>query len=150
MRKLNTIGARVMLLSWDFEYDNNQKSMVTKTSQRLINEATYPIRMETVIDSKSPKDQSLIDNIFMGHQKPHGESGRFFSNTQKKIIGTIFSLNSNENGRFGFIHTNSGENIFFGESSYQGDYDSLRKGDEVEFELGENKMGRCALDVVSL
>jgi uncharacterized LabA/DUF88 family protein len=56
VRKLNTLGTRVMVLSWDFEYvtDNGQK-FETRTSQALLEEVTYPIAMHELIDNRLKK-----------------------------------------------------------------------------------------------
>jgi CspA family cold shock protein len=44
---------------------------------------------------------------------------------------------------FGFIKTEGGEDIFFHRSELQGiDYNSLREGQQVEFEVGKRRDGR--------
>ena len=44
---------------------------------------------------------------------------------------------------FGFIKTERGEDIFFHRSELQGiDYNSLREGQQVEFEVGKRPDGR--------
>ena len=44
---------------------------------------------------------------------------------------------------FGFIKTERGEDIFFHRSQLQGiDYNSLREGQQVEFEIGKRPDGR--------
>ena len=44
---------------------------------------------------------------------------------------------------FGFIQTDEGKDLFFPRSGLQGvDYYSLREGQEVEFEVGEDSGGR--------
>ncbi len=44
---------------------------------------------------------------------------------------------------FGFIKTERGEDIFFHRSQLQGiDYNSLREGQQVEFEVGQGRDGR--------
>jgi len=44
---------------------------------------------------------------------------------------------------FGFIRTAEGKDLFFHRSELQGvDYDSLREGKEVEFEVGRDRIGR--------
>ena len=44
---------------------------------------------------------------------------------------------------FGFIKTERGEDLFFHRSELQGmNYDSLREGQEVEFEVGRGRNGR--------
>jgi len=44
---------------------------------------------------------------------------------------------------FGFIKTEQEEDLFFHRNELQGvDYDSLREGQEVEYEVGQGRNGR--------
>ena len=44
---------------------------------------------------------------------------------------------------FGFIRTEEGKDLFFHRKELEGmDYDSLREGGEVEFEVGRDRIGR--------
>ncbi len=44
---------------------------------------------------------------------------------------------------FGFIRTAEGKDLFFHRKELEGvDYDSLREGEEVEFEVGRDRIGR--------
>jgi len=44
---------------------------------------------------------------------------------------------------FGFIRTSEGEDLFFHRSQTEGmQFDSLREGQQVEFELGKGRDGR--------
>ena len=44
---------------------------------------------------------------------------------------------------FGFIQTMEGKDLFFHRKELEGvDYDSLREGKEVEFEVGQDRIGR--------
>lgn len=53
IRKLNTLGTRVMVLRWGFEYTNDfGKEMTTRTSQDLIEEVSYPVAMHEIIDNR--------------------------------------------------------------------------------------------------
>lgn len=46
IKKLNTLGTRVMLLNWDFKYtDYKGENRVTRASQQLLSSATYPVDM---------------------------------------------------------------------------------------------------------
>ncbi|MFC1924785.1 cold-shock protein [Chloroflexota bacterium] len=52
---------------------------------------------------------------------------------------------------FGFIKTEQGEDLFFHRSELQGvDYNSLREGQEVEFEVGRGRDGRSQAEKVRL
>ena len=55
--------------------------------------------------------------------------------------GTIRRLMADRG--FGFIKTEQGEDLFFHRSELRGvNYDSLREGQEVEFEVGRGRNGR--------
>lgn len=141
IRKLNTLGTRVMLLSWDFEYTNsNGEEKVTKTSQDLLEEVSYPIAMHEVIDSRARKNEALVDNLFVKKttaKQPPSASNQF-------LKSTIITL---KNG-YGFIK-HSPENLFFHYSSVsKGEYNDLKLGDSVNFRIGKNNnQENVAIDV---
>lgn len=69
IRKLNTLGSRVMVLSWDFEFENEQgEKQVTRTSQDLLEEVSYPVAMHQEIDSRSRKNDPVVQNLFVKQQ----------------------------------------------------------------------------------
>jgi hypothetical protein len=61
VRKLNSIGTRVVLLAWDFKTERSE----TRTSQALINECSYPIMMHEEIDNRARMRDPLIDGLFV-------------------------------------------------------------------------------------
>lgn len=66
VRKLNTIGTRVMLTAWDFQFiDKDQKERETRTSQALIEEVTYPVMMGDIIEDRARKSDTLVNNLFV-------------------------------------------------------------------------------------
>lgn len=66
VRKLNTIGTRVMLAGWDFKFtDDKNVDRVTRISQSLLDEVTYPLMMHQEIDDRSRKDDPLVNGLFM-------------------------------------------------------------------------------------
>lgn len=66
VRKLNNLGARVMVLSWDFEFDDNEgKHVVTRTSQELLEEVTYPISMHEIIENRAMRNDPIVQNLFV-------------------------------------------------------------------------------------
>jgi uncharacterized LabA/DUF88 family protein/cold shock CspA family protein len=120
VRKLNTLGTRVMLLAWDFDYAREGKPQSTRTSQALINEVTYPIMMSDEIDSRGRKKDPSIGSLFVQKSKesvgaletwnaPLSADNSAGTNYR---TGTIVTRNV-ERG-FGHIRPDSGgENIFF-------------------------------------
>ena len=60
--------------------------------------------------------------------------------------GTIRRLTADRG--FGFIRTERGEDLFFHRNELQGvDYNSLREGQEVEFEVAQGPDGSCTVKV---
>jgi cold shock CspA family protein len=148
VRKLNTLGTRVMALAWDFKYvDENQITKETRTSQALLNEVTYPVMMHTVIDDRSKKGDALINGLFVARKDNLAQvahSGRA-SDPSERIEGTIVNLLAG----FGFIRPDiGGENIFFyHQDVIDNDFNALNKEDRVSFVLGKNAKGPCATQV---
>lgn len=71
VRKLNALGARVMLLGWGFSYiDQSGKDRETRTAQVLLEEVTYPVLMHQIIDNRSRKGDPRIDQLFVPHKEP--------------------------------------------------------------------------------
>ena len=60
--------------------------------------------------------------------------------------GTIIRLIADRG--FGFIKTEQGEELFFPYRQLEGvDYNSLREGQQVEFEVSQEPDGSCAVKV---
>ena len=142
VRKLNTLGTRVMILSWDFEYTNDYGTkMITRTSQELLEEVTYPVTMHEIIDNRVKKNEPIINNLFVPQNKE-----RVFEKTKdkdKKVedenVGTILYLNKG----FGFIKTSKySKNLFFHYQSTVGvDFNDLKQNDIVFFDVEKNDKG---------
>jgi len=133
VRKLNSLGTRVMLIAWDFKYtDHHGKEKQTRTSQQLIDEVTYPIMMSEVIDDRSKLDDVVINSIFLTQTNPrHTKTS---TDHQKEVkTGKIVTLNAG----YGFIRpSGASENVFFHYSEvFDGDFNHLRKDDSVEFRI---------------
>lgn len=149
IRKLNTLGTRVMVLSWDFEYTNDYgKEMVTRTSQDLLEEVTYPVAMHEIIDNRVKKNEPLINNLFVPQSKQ-----RVFEKPKEKATvtinektGTIMTL---KNG-FGFIKYPP-NNLFFHYQSLIGvDFNDLKVDDKVQFIVSKNDKGDAIAKDVKL
>ncbi len=95
IRKLNTLGTRVMVLSWDFEYLNDEgEKMVTRTSQDLLEEVSYPVPMHEIIDNRLKKNDSMIRDLFVKQQpRTDAPPRQFYQNTAANGNG-----NGNGNG----------------------------------------------------
>jgi len=186
VRKLNSIGTRVMVLGWDFEYmDDNGNTRSTTTSARLMNEVTYPVWMHKIIDDEKRSSSPLINALFVpsqherqafsaaapyaspspvasapqgprelqqplpqppprgAYEEPEEEvNGNLIAPPGQRLAGKIVQL---KNG-YGFITTETpGKNLFFFWEDIEGvDFNELRVGDSLEYELGVNERGECA------
>ncbi|GHU85005.1 hypothetical protein FACS189473_3460 [Spirochaetia bacterium] len=64
VRKLNTLGTHVMLISWDFDYYNeNGQIGSTRTSQQLLEEVFHPLPMHQIIDGHTQDE--FVKNLFV-------------------------------------------------------------------------------------
>lgn len=172
IRKLNSLGTRVMILSWDFEFtSDNGNTMVTRTAQDLLEEASYPIPMHEVIDNRLKRNDPIVNNIFVaGNSESSRPSHPDFKNPgndataevrpQKEIeyekpmegeVGDLMlsSVLSLKNG-YGFIKYPP-NNLFFHYTSVQNvDFNDLLLKDQVEFKLAYNSDGQLIATEVNL
>ncbi|MCC5917124.1 MAG: NYN domain-containing protein [Cryomorphaceae bacterium] len=69
VRKLNTLGVKVMILAWDFEYTNHEGlQKQTRTSQDLMEVASFPIAMHEIIDNRIEGQTPVINNLFVSNE----------------------------------------------------------------------------------
>ncbi|HYV36733.1 MAG TPA: NYN domain-containing protein [Gemmataceae bacterium] len=166
IRKLNTLGSRVMLLGWDFKFtDQNGFERETRTAQVLLDEVTYPVMMHQVIDDRAKRSDPLINGLFLPRRDaavaaqrpasfpaapapvipsanpPASPSG----NGLTVYTGVVQSLKTG----FGFITPDqSGPNMFFFHLDVEGtDFLDLYVGDRVQYVVGQNDRGPCAKQV---
>lgn len=149
IRKLHTLHTRVMLLAWDFDYkDRNGKDRWTRTAQSLINEATYPVMMHDLIDSRAAKDKAIVDRLFVkpgtvapGAASPALELEPEAPETQvpDRVRGKVESLDSER--FFGIIRCEDvgmGTKLFLGSEVRAPLFEDLKVGDSVSFVLVPN------------
>mgnify|MGYP002534925229 FL=1 len=129
MRKLTGLGLRIMLLSWEFEYVNDDGAkMVTKTSHELLSLATYPVAMHDVINYGVQQNNPLISEMFVAPDPSRQAREQTFETSE------ILSL---KNG-FGFIKYPN-NNLFFHYQDVVGEFADLNVGDPVEFTIEQNQ-----------
>ena len=163
VRKLNSLGARVMVIGWEYSYeDDNGGHRQTMTSGRLMAEATYGIWMQDVIN-KQLYSQDKIDALFVSGGPGAGYNGSEVAqeeeeayedyeegdgDTPERRLGTVVQLKSG----YGFITPEKGDHDFFflWEDLENCNFDELVIGEKVEFEIGSNDRGECARKVVRL
>jgi cold shock CspA family protein len=162
VRKLNTLGTRVMLTAWDFEWmDHNQQQRTTRTAQVLLDEVSYPVMMHQVIDDRSRRNDPLVNGLFIPQKElrvavaastvaaPSVSSATLTPSAGVASVdvydGTIQSVKSG----FGFIRPAAGgENVFFFHAEMMNsDFSELHEGDKVRYKHGRNDRGICAVDV---
>jgi cold shock CspA family protein len=152
-RKLNTLGARVMVLGWDFKYVNEQgEERETRTSQWLLSEVTYPVLMSHIIEDRTRRNDTALNALFVARKEfalPSPASAeRANSASSAQFEGTIQTLKEG----FGFIAgsdaVNKGQTFFFFHAEVvNADFNDLKVGDRVRFQLGTNQRGPCAVQV---
>ena len=162
VRKLNSLGARVMVIGWEYSYeDDNGGHRQTMTSGRLMAEATYGIWMQDIIE-KQLYPQDKIDALFVsggGSNYSSSESDETDDGYEEeddydeslppeRRRGTVVQLKSG----YGFITPDKGDHDFFflWEDLENCEFDELKIGEKVEFEIGTNDRGECARRVLWL
>ncbi len=140
LRKLNSLGVSVMLLSWEFDYQNDEGAkVVTKTSHDLLQLATYPVFMHQIIDEGLKNNDPEIRELFVS-----GESRSFSAQVQTDArliidedeVSEVSTVLSIKNG-FGFI-SYPNNNLFFHYQDVLGEFTDLQPGDYVEFTVDKN------------
>jgi cold shock CspA family protein len=153
VRKLNTLGTRVMVLGWDFRYiDPNNNERETRTAQVLLDEVTYPIMMHPIIEDRARLRDPLVNGLFV----PRKEYGSTAMIPRPAVVAPEGGPTATGNGwiqtlknGYGFIAADQGgPNLFFFHEDVLGtDFLELRVGDRVQYALGQNDRGLCAKDV---
>jgi len=140
VRKLHTLGVRVMLLAWDYEYyDEEGRRRSTVTSQYLWEEVTYPIAMQNAIDDDND-ELFPVSRLFVERKKVvSGDDIEPIEIAEGDTkTSTIYSLKDG----YGFISFPQTNNLFFHYSFLvDTDFNDLREGDTVEFTLSKNERG---------
>jgi cold shock CspA family protein len=160
-RKINALGTRVMVLGWDFQYeDESGNTRATTTSVKLLDEVTYPILMHNMIDDKTKRADSFISNLFvpprdsyeqMARMPPGGTptNGNLLSNggnlTGEPTSGRIATIKEG----YGFINSDLSTKalFFYWGDVIDGEFSALQPGDAVQFIVGMNEKGECAKEV---
>lgn len=164
VRKIQSLGCKVVVLGWDFEFTtDNGSPVVTRTSQDLLREATHPLLMNEIIDGpRSQEERDLIDDLFVTgspdkkrrannetvkEPKDEGEVQLEVpteGEAGERMESEIFSL---KNG-YGFIKYPP-NNLFFHHTTVENvDFSELYVKDRVAFTLTHNEKGQLiAVDV---
>lgn len=137
IRKVNTLGTRVMVLSWEFEYtDDTGREIVTRTSQDLLEEVTYPVAMHDVIDSREPGRDSTVAQLFVAQES----APKMYTGIVE--IGDVkHSRTLNMKSGYGFVAYPPNNLFFHYQDVIEGDFNEIRDGDYVQFTVDINDKG---------
>jgi cold shock CspA family protein/uncharacterized LabA/DUF88 family protein len=147
VRKLNTLGAHVMLISWDFDYySENGKIETTRTSQQLIEEVYYPVLMSQMVEKHSQSE--FVRNLFVTEREyvitiepPAGTAparrpafGQHQETREDKSAGGIESSILSIKEGYGFIEDRTVNNVFFHYGTVENaDFNDLKPGMRVRY-----------------
>jgi uncharacterized LabA/DUF88 family protein/cold shock CspA family protein len=158
VRKLNTLGARVMLLGWEFEYEREDgRQMRTQVSTGLIDRVNYPVLMKPLIDDRARRHDPLIDSLFLPQSTQNEWEWRSAHRENRTLPvdfvegieckGTIVNLIAGKG--YGFIKPSSGSDNYFFHASDLIDIsiDGLRYDDKVLFVTARGEKGIVAKNV---
>lgn len=150
IKKINALGKRVMLVGWDLKYkDDKDIVRETRISQSLLNESTYSLVMNQIINDHENGDAKdpLVNELFvtprekvnnqLSRYSPHNKNSDFLSGT-----GRVLPLREG----YGFIKPDEGgENLYFHYSDVLDDFfHALQADDAVRYQIGTNEKGPCA------
>lgn len=154
VRKLNTLGTRVMLLAWDFRYqDDAGQDRETRTSQILLDEVSYPVMMHQVIDDRSKRNDTLVNGLFVRPREGRPSQGGALPQQLpaaadgKRLEGTIQHVKPDQG--YGFITPAlGGPNMFFHHTAVEdAALADLKVGGPVSYVIGHSEKGPVAAEV---
>lgn len=163
VRKLNAHGVRVMILGWEFSINMPDGGIrETATSQRLLREASYPLRMHQIIDDPASENDDLINGMFVDLPQPRParefvprEGGTVGENPNPSgprnpdeplCFGTVIAVKSG----YGFMRPDNGTQdvFFYWEDLVDCDFSELRDGMRLGYHLIIGDRGPVAKDIV--
>lgn len=164
VRKLNTLGIRVMVLGWDFDTVNEYgKQFSTRTSHDLMDEATHPIEMHRIIDDPDYADDSFVKGLFVfarenasaegekATKRPAQENLLHIDNEEIDFTSadTIETDGVREEGEifvlkegYGFVGQPPQGTFFHYSDLTNCDFNDLHRGDRLTYEIGIGPEGK--------
>ncbi len=167
VRKLNTLGIRVMVLGWDFDTVNEfGKQFSTRTSHDLMEEATHPIEMHRTIDDPACENDPIVTGLFVyaREQQPSAEGEENDELTNDSFVyddetydgvdtfnwdgtreeGEIFVLKEG----YGFVGQAPQGTFFHYSALTNCDFNELRHGDRLSYSIAIDREGKKkAIDI---
>jgi uncharacterized LabA/DUF88 family protein/cold shock CspA family protein len=141
VRKLNTLGTQVMLISWDYSYYNENGVMSeTRTSRQLLEEVLYPVVMQERIANGGASE--IVNNLFVKEKRESPAAGMEQiaektpgQDVKNSAVSTILTLKEG----FGFIKDEKRNNVFFYYDTLTNrDFDELETGMKVKYYYEED------------
>lgn len=148
VRKLNTLGTRVMLLGWDFEYERDGRLMQTRVSSALLERVNHPVMMDALIDARERRGDPLVNGLFLPRMaEPAPRAPAPPPADPQPGEGTLINVLLDKN--CGFIRpADGGDNIFFHKSELQGvALADLPRDAPLRFLLTQSDRGPVAREV---
>ena len=143
VRKINTVGSQVMLLSWDLKYhDESGNERITRTSQHLLEGVSHYVPMHERIDARTSENDSSIKDLFVqktekevAQNAPHAINKKGIEDVTEDIKeSTILSI---KNG-YGFIEDKNVNNVYFYHGNLEDiDFNDLKSGMTVKYVQSE-------------
>lgn len=151
VRKLNALGTRVMLVSWDFEYENDYgETSVTRTSQDLREVANYPLDMHQLINDGLDDEDEVIQDLFVISEN---KEDRVSNGNVEVTVNTDGSSQSevlSKHTGYGFIAYPDNNLFFYHTDVIDIEFADLVPGDMVEFDIEQNEKGESVAKNVRL
>lgn len=157
--KLNSLGVRVMLLGWNFDYtDDTGAYHQTTTSIRLLGEVTYPVAMHEIMEGTESSRDPVVRGLFVEPSPVSAHEGTAApsaaapvpASTPPPPFGTqLHGVVCTMKEGFGFIRCPEyPNNVFFHFSAVVGrEFEDLNEGDAVTFTVEQRDKGPVAKDV---
>jgi cold shock CspA family protein len=145
IRKLNTLGVRVMLMTWAYEYtDRDGVTYAQGLWPELLQECSYPMLMHEIIDKGLATNDPVVQSLFV--RQSTSQKTESVDDDSEKIESEIFMLKNN----YGFIRHHP-VNLFFHQSDLlNSSIDEIQIGDSVQFSIGLNSNGDAVAKNVRL
>ncbi len=141
--KLDSLGVKTLLIGCNFEYyKNGANDKQTLTCPQLLKIVDYPFLLNELVEGNYPSrntdKQQFFDDLI----------GKLFI-TRQELEPKLFGKISNLQDTYGFIECKQFSiNLFFHKKELKNiEFEKLMTGDSVEFILGENYDGICAVSV---
>ncbi|MBK8500228.1 MAG: NYN domain-containing protein [Flavobacteriales bacterium] len=146
VRKLHALGAKTMLLGWDFEFtdESTGELQYTKTSTDLWNEVSYPLPMQDLIDEGLKENDEVVREMFVLRDTVRDAE----ENGAERAVATVVdeerhqsTVMSLKNG-YGFIRFPENNLFFRHEDLIDMGFEEIAINDLLEFNVAVNAKGQ--------